>query len=205
MTTFFEFKENTVDIFTSPIGNTFTEVWSFGGNDQLTGNSGSDYFHAGNGNDYLNGMAGDDVLDGGAGHDDIRGGSGDDLLFGNSGDDTLYGGTGNDLLRGGEGNDEYVVKFNSDSGITTINEDLGLSTGGGFGGGNDVLKFTDKIFSEIGFFQDGNDIVFYDIADAQDGFVDDLVYIENFYLGGDYFVEFLVDSTGTPFDAINLL
>jgi Hemolysin-type calcium-binding repeat (2 copies). len=77
MTTFFEFKENTVDIFTSPIGNTFTEVWSFGGNDQLTGNSGSDYFHAGNGNDYLNGMAGDDVLDGGAGHDDIRGGSGE--------------------------------------------------------------------------------------------------------------------------------
>jgi Hemolysin-type calcium-binding repeat (2 copies). len=78
---------------------------------------------------------------------DVRHARRTDLLFGDSGDDTLYGGTGNDLLRGGEGNDEYVVKFNSDSGITTINEDLGLSTGGGFGGGNDVLKFTDKIFS----------------------------------------------------------
>jgi Ca2+-binding RTX toxin-like protein len=70
-------------------------------------------------------------------NDIINGQAGYDTLMGYGGNDTLNGGTGNDALYGGSGNDTYLIAKND--GMDTIT----------YGGGTDVVKFTDMLASDI--------------------------------------------------------
>lgn len=75
-------------------------LFSFDGDDTLTGGDGDDFLYGGND---------DDILDGGAGHDEADGlTDGYDFLYGEAGDDILYGGPG-DTLSGGSGDDTFYL------------------------------------------------------------------------------------------------
>jgi Ca2+-binding RTX toxin-like protein len=90
-----------VDLSVTPQAQLFTG----GGNDQITGSAGADQINAGTGNDTVLAGAGDDVVIGGAGSDGLSGGDGNDVLWGGIGNDTLAGDAGNDQLHGGAGED----------------------------------------------------------------------------------------------------
>jgi len=95
----------------------------------LQGTSGNDSLYGyENSNDTLNGFAGNDILYGY--------GNGFDRSI-NNGNDILNGGTGNDLLLGGNGNDTYLIAKND--GMDSIT----------YGGGTDVVKFTDMLATDI--------------------------------------------------------
>ena len=58
-----------------------SNVWGFGGNDDLYGTDGDDYLSGGDGNDTLYGSAGADILSGGAGNDSFRAFRGESVLI----------------------------------------------------------------------------------------------------------------------------
>lgn len=95
------------------------ELFSYGGNDHITGFTGNDTLRAGGDNDYLYGGVGDDKLFGDAGDDFLYGEDGDDILRGGTGIDFLEGGIGRNKLFGGEDKDTFVL---ANAGVQVISD-----------------------------------------------------------------------------------
>ncbi len=97
------------------IGNDLNNaIFSYGGNDILSGLGGADVIYGGIGNDVIDGgdgndtifaQSGNDQILGGAGVDSIDGNEGSDIINGDDGDDALFGSHGRDTINGGVGND----------------------------------------------------------------------------------------------------
>ncbi|GAB5389016.1 MAG: hypothetical protein Alpg2KO_19840 [Alphaproteobacteria bacterium] len=166
-----------------------------GGDDQqnLFGGNGMDILRGANGSDSLSGGAGDDDLDGGRNSDNLNGGAGDDLIRGGRGGDDISGDQGNDDLRGGRGNDAYEIDL-IDTGDKTV-----LDTEGG----NDRIKMTDWLLSELTVLQDGDDLVisFRALDDQADpDFVDASIRITDQFAGTGRVVESLITRGGVVTD-----
>ena len=178
-----------------------------GGNDTIYGSAYVDILQGGTGNDVIYGNGGDDFLTGQAGSDELYGGSGNDTLVGggvDSGADTLDGGYGDDLLWGGAGNDLYIHTLGS--GVDTINDGKTETGVSGYGGGEDVLIMANVNLADIYLAQNGNNLLVTSTADAADGFMNDGVIIENFFLGEtNTFVEWLYTADGQWYNMWNLL
>lgn len=164
--------------------------------DNLYGEAGVDWLDGGDGNDWLEGGANNDVLIGGAGIDTMLGGTGDDESFGDAGDDIMLGEAGTDRLWGNSGNDEYW--FNG-QGFDIINDGV---TNGGTARTDSTFDVEDILIvsyadSDLGIEQDGNDLVFYSLADAADSVLSSAVTIKDFFLGGHFVVEYVFTSNGT--------
>lgn len=199
-------------------------IYGYNGNDSLNGGLGVDFLYGGNGNDTLNGGDGDDQLLGEAGDDTLIGGAGYDIMNGGDGADVLIGGDGNDTMRGGAGNDTFFGDAGADimigesgsdrlwggagndryefdgSGIDVINDGV---TNTGSARTDTAFDTQDRVVvsylaSEIQtfHFSGQNDLWITSIADAADGFIDNGVKIENYYLGGHYTVELLQYGNG---------
>jgi Ca2+-binding RTX toxin-like protein len=120
--------------------------------DQIFGGSGDDTLIGGFGRDQLHGGKGNDWVSAGFGNDVINAGAGDDVVYAGSGSDMITGGQGDDYLSGGWGDDQYLI--GRDEGRDTI-EESNL-----WGGGDDLLSFTDGISKEELWFElNGNDLV----------------------------------------------
>ena len=145
-----------------------------GSNDTILGGNAADVIDGGDGNDLINGEGFTDTINGGANNDTISGGGssdvlngdgGSDVIFGNNGADTIAGGDGADSLNGGTLNDE----IRGGTGNDTINGSTGDDRLYG-GSGNDIFTFRanhgsfDRIFD----FQDGNDLVQFNINSIND-------------------------------------
>ena len=116
-------------------------IWSFGGNDTISGLGGDDFIigsdgqlvaggndviSGGEGNDIVIAYLGDDVVNGDAGSDDLNGNQGNDTVDGGSGDDIwLRGGRDNDRVFGGNGNDIHV---NGNKGDDIVRGGIGNDT-----------------------------------------------------------------------------
>jgi Ca2+-binding RTX toxin-like protein len=176
-------------------GSTGADILNgLGGADVINGNTGNDIIFGGEGYDTLNGDAGDDFLSGENANDTLNGGGNNDTLHGGAGVDTLNGGTGNDILWGGLGSDIY--KFTYGQGIDTINDDKSPTGATGYGGGtNDEIQFN-QLMINTGFYQDGDDLWISTTADLADGVMTSGIVIEDYYLGGNNQIEWLVDSGG---------
>ncbi|KJV08314.1 hypothetical protein VZ95_18585, partial [Elstera litoralis] len=62
----------------------------------------------------------------------------------------------------------------------------------------DALYFQNSYVWDLMIMQNGNDMVLYDIADANDnGAMDYGVVLKDWYLGGGNTVEYLIDATGS--------
>lgn len=175
-------------------GETYNSIWSYGGNDNITGNSYRDFLWGGDGNDTLSGAGGDDVLNGQDGNDFLLGGAGSDKVDGGMGNDTLYGGSGEDTLLGYHGDDYYFASV-TDGGIDTIFETYSGSNDAS-GGGTDLIQFTDVAAADIAYKIDGNDLYFTSSTDLSDGQVDNGIKIANFFEGGNCVVEYVYGSDG---------
>jgi len=103
--------------------------------DSILGSTSSNVLYSYGGNDTISGGAGYDTINAGTGDDWIDGGAHADSIFGGSGTDTIYGGNGIDTLWGGDG-DDYLVGGNS-SGPNDTSQDLLIA-----GAGNDTLVAT---------------------------------------------------------------
>lgn len=172
----------------------------FGGNDSIVGSDlCRDFINGGDGDDYCDGGSGDDFILGANGADTLIGGVGDDTLNGEEGSDVLYGGSGSDRLWGGTGDDEYR-HYLGDGGIDTINDDKTPAGYTGYGGGTDILRIFDAGGADLVFFVDGNNLLVTDQFDMGDGVFSDGVVIEDFFLGGDNVVEYVVGGDGVGYD-----
>jgi len=100
-------------------------VFTYGGNDTITGGGGHDDLYAGEDNDWV---------EGGGGNDYISGYSGDDNLFGNDGDDEIYADSGRDVVKGGDGADFLHVGNDTDADCVCTGFDNKSDTTGGGGG-----------------------------------------------------------------------
>lgn len=170
-------------------------------NNHIEGNQYIDYISGGAGDDLIEGNGSGDVLLGNDGNDRLDGGSGNDVLNGEEGNDLLYGGFGNDKLYGGVGNDQYDFRHdNGNGGVDTINDDLSPAGVEGYGGGTDIIWFKDAALNELLAKQDGNDLKITTAVDFADDVMDSGVVIEDFFLGGNNVVEFLVDENQQAFD-----
>ncbi|MGL4311004.1 MAG: Hint domain-containing protein [Paracoccaceae bacterium] len=87
-------------------------IYTYEGNDTVTGGAGNDYVSLGDGNDSLGDFGtedGNDTILGEGGNDFINAGYGDDLVYGGSGDDVIIGALGNDTLHGEDGSDSFYI------------------------------------------------------------------------------------------------
>ncbi|KJV06775.1 hypothetical protein VZ95_20545 [Elstera litoralis] len=174
-------------------GNDGDNIQGLGGNDTILGGDGRDHISGGTGNDSINGGMGDDYgLNGDEGNDTIHGGHGVDWIYGGSGADLLYGDAGSNYLLGGSGDDIYVHSGND--GFTFISDVYAN------GGGTDIVYFLGTTLDQLQFQIDGNDLYLYTVADTQDGTIDNGIAITNFFLGGDYLIEYVADQNGTGLD-----
>lgn len=174
-------------------GNDGDNIQGLGGDDTILGGDGRDHISGGTGNDSINGGLGDDYgLNGDEGNDTIHGGSGVDWLYGGSGADMLYGDGGDNYLLGGSGNDTYFHAANAGN---TFIMDVYAD-----GGGTDIVYFMGATIDQLTFAADGYDLYIYTLADAQDGLIDQGIVIGNFFLGGDYLIEYVADQNGNGFD-----
>jgi hypothetical protein len=174
-------------------------IYGNGLNNTIVGNDYIDFLFGYNGNDILYGRGGNDTLIGGNGGDTLYGEAGNDLLLGEAGNDFLNGGFGTDTLYGGTGNDTYYYsKFNG--GIDVINDSKSPTGTPGFGGGTDTLLFGDILGVDIRFVTINNDLYITDIFDLQDNMINTGVKIENFFLGGQNVVEYIIGSDNTGYD-----
>lgn len=182
---------------------------ALGGNDTVHGSSYYDIIQGGTGDDTLYGNGGDDALIGQAGNDNLYGGDGVDFLHGGSGDtgsDLLNGGAGNDNMSGGPGDDLYVHTLNS--GVDTINDGLSEATVPGYGGGDDIIQFTGITLAQLAAYQPAgtDDLWLSSFNDFSDGFMDDGVIIEDFYLAdSNTFIEWAYTSDNQWVDLSVLL
>ncbi|WP_018416252.1 calcium-binding protein [Teredinibacter turnerae] len=155
--------------------------------EQLVGSTGRDQIVGLAGNDVLFGLDGEDLLQGGDGDDFLAGGYGDgsesddDRLEGGAGNDTLLGEGGNDTLVGGAGDDNYY--YDANSGTDTIDNS---------GGGSEFLFFRDITLDRLAYYRDGNDLVI-----RIDGDATQQVRVLSHFDGGEYTLEYLVDSTNS--------
>jgi Ca2+-binding RTX toxin-like protein len=196
-------SNDTIDFSTAPApsgGATAHFAWGKQGHDTIRGSNYDDLIFGEQGDDTLYGNGGDDLLNGGDGNDFNYGGAGNDAIYDGAGNDLLDGGLGNDTLWGGPGNDTY--KHQVGGGIDLINEDKSPSGAIGYGGGSDTLKvgYTNDNL-EILMDPDNNNLYITSLTDLADGFMDEGVIIENFFLGGNNVVEYLETSN---FVTINL-
>lgn len=167
-----------------------------GGNDTIFGGGGRDLIDGGSGNDYIDGGNGDDYgLNGGSGNDTIYGGTGNDWLYGNEGDDYLLGESGLNRLIGGSGNDYYYHSSTSDG--TIISDTYSDGTGGG---GTDTIRFQGVNGADLQLFKDSTDLYIASLDDLTDGQIDHGIVIANFFLGGDYLIEYVVGQDGAGYD-----
>ena len=155
------------------------------GNDTVYGSSYNDLIQGGYGDDQLFGNAGNDTLIGQQGNDWLSGGAGDDFLHGGStdnGNDYLDGGAGLDRLYGGPGDDTYVHGTNS--GVDIINDGMSEALIAGYGGGNDTIKFTGISSDQLAAYRPpaSNDLWLSSRDDFSDGYLNDGVIIEDFFL-----------------------
>lgn len=160
-------------------------VNALGGNDSVNGSAYDDLIQGGYGNDLILGNNGDDTLVGQQGNDEMYGGNGNDFLHGGSSDtgqDYLNGEAGWDNLYGGPGNDYYVHDTNG--GVDFINDGLSEALVAGYGGGEDIIVFTGISLSQLAAFhpQGSDDLWLSSWSDFSDGYLDDGVVIEDFYL-----------------------
>lgn len=180
---------------------------ALGGDDTVYGSAYVDFIQGGSGNDILYGNGDDDTLVGQAGNDELYGGDGDDFLHGGStdtGQDLLNGGSGNDRMYGGPGDDLYVHTLNS--GVDTINDGASETLDNGYGGGEDIIYMTGVNLADIRLFQDGDDLWITSAADVSDGFFDDGVVVEDFYLAEtNTFVEWIYTADQQWYDMWNLI
>lgn len=175
-------------------GETNNVIYAMNGNDIVYGNGYADIIYGGNGSDYLNGEGNNDILIGESGNDILEGGQGNDLLVGGDNDDKLYGGQGLDRLWGGEGNDRYYAEVQN-LGVDYINDDKSATGQTGHGGGSaDIVEFFDLSVDNIAWNIYGNDLFLGNSS------FDRGVIIEDFFLGGDNVVEYLVDVNGVVVD-----
>lgn len=172
---------------------------ALGGNDTVYGSVYIDFIDGGSGNDTLYGFDGDDALLGRQGNDALYGGNGVDLLCGGSGDagqDVLNGGAGNDNESGGAGDDLYV--HNLYGGVDNINDGASETWAAGYGGGEDIIQFTSISLAQLAAYHPAgtNDLWLSSFADFSDGYLDDGVIIEDFYLVADAntFIEWVYTS-----------
>lgn len=186
-------------------GETGNIIHGRGGNDTIIGNGYPDVITGDSGNDWLEGGGGSDILVGGSGTDSLQGGNGDDFIHGGSESDSLYRGLGADTLYGGTGDDEYVF-FRSDGSLDIINDDKSETTQPGYGGGVDYVWAGDIDAQDIRLVQNNSDLYISDVADLSDGTADRGVLVENFFLGGNNVVEYLIAADGTSyFDLASLI
>lgn len=170
-----------------------------GGNgyNELYVESGADYIEGGSQYDILNGGSENDSLLAGNGPDELYGGSGNDSLFGESGSDVLRGESGNDRLFGQDGNDFYYFDGYS---IDRINEGVYVTLAPRKErtlDNNDRIYFNARTIDIAGKRPAGtNDLFLYTLKDAADGRIDTGIYIENYYSGGHYIVEYLIPRDG---------
>lgn len=177
-------------------------VNALGGNDTVYGSAYFDFLDGGSGNDTLYGNNGDDALLGQTGSDSLYGGNGDDAMWGGSGDtgaDILDGGAGNDRMYGGKGNDTYIHTLNS--GVDTINDGASETLASGYGGGTDTIHFPSVSPSQLVAYRNVNELWLTTVADAADGFLDDGVIIQDFYLHeSNTSIEYVKLSDGLSYD-----
>lgn len=176
------------------------------GNDTVYGSSYPDLIQGGSGADLLYGFNGNDILVGDDGNDTLYGGNGSDSLLASSGNDHLLGEAGDDTLYGGAGNDVYYHSANG--GVDLINDDKSEAGMPGYGGGtSDVVYFTDVTMANLAFFRPtgSNDLWVSSVADFSDGYLNDGVIIQDFYLGGNNTIEYLYSSDSYAFNLTTLL
>lgn len=179
------------------------------GDDILSGGAGADIIAGGSGSDwaYYSGSAegvtvnlSDGTATGGEAEGDVLSGienlrgseladtligdNGNNILSGGGGDDILFSGLGEDTLIGGEGSD--IFYFNA-TGMATISDTSGT---------NDILYFDGFASTDIGYLQNGNDLIFYTQADAADGTLDTYALLDDWFTTSDH-VETLVLSNGS--------
>ncbi len=185
---------------------TATGVLAGAGNDTIYGSAYVDLIQGQDGNDLMYGNNGDDGLVGGNGNDTLYGGNGADSLLSGAGDDRLLGGAGNDLMYGGTGNDIYY--HYASEGVDTINDDKSEAGNTGYGGGSsDIVYFANVNLANLGWAQPvgSNDLWLGTTADLADGMLSDGVVIEDFFLGGNNLVEWLVSADGYSANLASLL
>lgn len=183
------------------------EDWLDGGanNDFLDGGANDDWLTGQAGNDWMQGGSGDDALVGGDGNDTMFGQAGIDQFFGDAGTDTLDGGAGDDRLWGGAGNDQYQYNGQGfdyiNDGVTnteTPRTDATYDTDDAL-----IVSYT---LDDLGYAQDGNDLLFFSYADfADDSLLSNAVIIQDFFLGGHYVVETLYTSDNYEIDLTQFL
>ncbi len=177
-----------------------------GGNDTILGSAYADLLTGGEGNDLIYGYNGNDILVGDNGNDTLYGGNGNDSVLSGAGDDHLLGGAGNDLMYGGTGNDIYY--HYASEGVDTINDDKSEAGNTGYGGGtSDIVYFANVNLANLGWAQPvgSNDLWLGTTADLSDGVLSDGVVIQDFFLGGNNLVEWLVTADNYSVNLASLL
>lgn len=160
-------------------------VNALGGNDTVLGSAYDDLIQGGYGNDLIFGNNGDDTLVGQQGNDEMYGGNGDDFLHGgssDSGQDYLDGGAGQDRMYGGPGDDIYVHGLNG--GVDIINDGASETLAAGYGGGSDIIWLSGISSAQLAAYHPpgSNDLWLSSWGDFSDGWLDDGVVVEDFYL-----------------------
>lgn len=185
-------------------GGNSNAAYGGGGNDTIHGSSYIDLLTGDAGNDLLYGYDGNDILAGGTGNDTMYGGNGNDHVLGGAGSDHLFGGAGNDTMYGGFDKDVYYHGANE--GVDIINDNKNEAGNDGYGGGSaDIIYFSSITLANMGYARSGNNLWLGSITDLSDGSVSDGVIIENFFLGGNYVVEYLVTAEGQTTNLTALL
>jgi len=182
-------------------------AWRFmmGGDDTFLGSPYRDLVQGGAGDDLIYGFGNSDIIVGGTGSDTMYGGAAADNITGGTGIDFLLGEAGNDVLYGGIGDDQYYHNGAGD-GLDTINDDKNEAATTGNGGGTDYL-FTNYFASDILFLGNvaNNNLYITTAADMADNVMDEGIMIEDFYLGGNNTIEWLVTAENLAFDLTQLL
>jgi Ca2+-binding RTX toxin-like protein len=107
------------------------------GNDTFIGSPFADVLFSFGGNDTLSGGGGNDSLNGGAGNDLISGDAGNDILVGGSGADVFHASTGKDLVLDFHISEGDRVQL--DHGATFTLSQVGADTVIDLGGGNQMV------------------------------------------------------------------
>lgn len=111
----------------------------------------------------------------------------------------MGGGSGADFMSGGDGNDTYY-HFRGD-GIDHINDNQYSNGSQGAGSGNDTIRMNYSSSEILFFTQPGDNHLYISThADISDGYFDEGLVVENFFLNGNYVVELLITSDNVNVD-----
>jgi Ca2+-binding RTX toxin-like protein len=109
--------------------------------------------------DTMLGSANGDTLEGGGDNDVLFSASGDDTLIGGDGDDRLYGADQNDDMTGGSGRDTFLFRTTADPQFFNPLAGEGHDVIRDFQVGEDQLMFSGQFSTDMGFLQDGDNVV----------------------------------------------